>query len=164
MGIKLHRDKETGKSKGFAFLRYDDPRSCILAVDNFNGISLLNRRLAVNHVKEYKQADEMDVVAEQTLDNLSDEDERESTKKRKEKRREAKSLDLVKAVMSQDPIQQQLAIEKVKRREERKRQRRERNAEQVDPDTEQEESSQRNQEDFANARASSSGNDNAELT
>ena len=31
------RDKETGRSKGFAFLKYEDQRSTILAVDNFNG-------------------------------------------------------------------------------------------------------------------------------
>jgi RNA-binding motif X-linked protein 2 len=38
--INLIRDKDTGKSKGFAFLRYADPRSTILAVDNLNGISV----------------------------------------------------------------------------------------------------------------------------
>lgn len=38
--INLIRDKDTGKSKGFAFLRYADPRSAILAVDNLNGISV----------------------------------------------------------------------------------------------------------------------------
>lgn len=35
--INLVRDKTTGKSKGFAFLAYEDQRSTILAVDNFNG-------------------------------------------------------------------------------------------------------------------------------
>lgn len=35
--IRLARDKETGKSRGFAFLAYEDQRSTILAVDNFNG-------------------------------------------------------------------------------------------------------------------------------
>jgi RNA-binding motif X-linked protein 2 len=34
---RLARDKETGKSKGFAFIAYEDQRSTILAVDNFNG-------------------------------------------------------------------------------------------------------------------------------
>ena len=37
MDINLVRDKTTGKSKGFAFLAYEDQRSTILAVDNFNG-------------------------------------------------------------------------------------------------------------------------------
>jgi RNA-binding motif protein, X-linked 2 len=36
----LVRDEETGKSKGFAFAKYEDSRSCILAVDNFCGIQV----------------------------------------------------------------------------------------------------------------------------
>jgi len=39
--INLVRDKETNKSRGFAFIKYEDQRSTILAVDNFNGIKLL---------------------------------------------------------------------------------------------------------------------------
>ena len=35
--INLVRDKETGKSKGFAYIRYEDWRSTVLAVDNMNG-------------------------------------------------------------------------------------------------------------------------------
>ncbi len=35
--IHLVRDKSTGRSKGFAFICYEDQRSTILAVDNFNG-------------------------------------------------------------------------------------------------------------------------------
>ena len=34
---RLMRDKKTGKSRGFAFLAYEDQRSTVLAVDNFNG-------------------------------------------------------------------------------------------------------------------------------
>lgn len=34
------RDKKTGKSKGFCFLCYEDQRSTVLAVDNFNGIKV----------------------------------------------------------------------------------------------------------------------------
>lgn len=34
------RDKESGKSKGFAFVEYADQRSTVLAVDNFNGIKV----------------------------------------------------------------------------------------------------------------------------
>lgn len=40
MSINLVRDKKTGKSKGFAFLCYEDQRSTILAVDNLNGIKV----------------------------------------------------------------------------------------------------------------------------
>ena len=52
--LNLARDKVTGKSKGFAFIAYEDQRSTILAVDNFNGIDLCGRIIKVNHVKKYK--------------------------------------------------------------------------------------------------------------
>lgn len=35
------RDKKTGKPKGFCFIAYEDQRSTILAVDNFNGTKVL---------------------------------------------------------------------------------------------------------------------------
>jgi RNA-binding motif X-linked protein 2 len=50
----LVRDESTGKSKGFAFVKYEDSRSCILAVDNFNGSKLLGRSLRVDHVENYR--------------------------------------------------------------------------------------------------------------
>jgi RNA-binding motif X-linked protein 2 len=49
------RDKESGKSKGFCFLKYDDQRSTVLAVDNFNGTNLLGRTLRVDHSRGYQQ-------------------------------------------------------------------------------------------------------------
>lgn len=52
--LRLARDKVTGKSKGFAFLAYEDQRSTILAVDNFNGAEICSRTLRVDHVKKYK--------------------------------------------------------------------------------------------------------------
>eukprot|EP01039_Chlorochromonas_danica_P006972 gene6972-7714_t len=52
--IHLVREKETGKSKGFAFVKYEDHRSTILAVDNFNGMKLLGRMLRCDHVENYK--------------------------------------------------------------------------------------------------------------
>ncbi|ORX73256.1 hypothetical protein DL89DRAFT_202705, partial [Linderina pennispora] len=55
VNINLVRDKETGKSKGFGFLQYEDQRSTILAVDNLNGITLLGRVLRVDHVNNYRQ-------------------------------------------------------------------------------------------------------------
>jgi len=36
----LVRDEDTGKSRGFAFCKYEDARSCVLAVDNFCGIQV----------------------------------------------------------------------------------------------------------------------------
>uniref|UniRef100_A0A3B0MTN2 RNA-binding protein, putative n=1 Tax=Theileria annulata TaxID=5874 RepID=A0A3B0MTN2_THEAN len=51
--INLKRDKDTGKSLGYCFLGYKDQRSTILAVDNFNGSTLLGRRIRVDHVMDY---------------------------------------------------------------------------------------------------------------
>ncbi|KAF4098308.1 RNA-binding motif protein, X-linked 2 [Onychostoma macrolepis] len=52
--INLVRDKKTGKSKGFCFLCYEDQRSTILAVDNFNGIKIKGRTIRVDHVANYR--------------------------------------------------------------------------------------------------------------
>ena len=38
--MHLVRDEDTGKSKGYAFIKYEDQRSTVLAVDNFNGITV----------------------------------------------------------------------------------------------------------------------------
>ena len=42
--LHLIRDEETGKSKGFAFCKYEDARSCVLAVDNLIGIQVSSWR------------------------------------------------------------------------------------------------------------------------
>lgn len=55
MDVNLPRDKTTGKTKGFAFLMYEDQRSTVLAVDNLNGANVLGKTLRVDHVKNYKQ-------------------------------------------------------------------------------------------------------------
>lgn len=52
--VNLVRDGVTGKSKGFAFLKYEDQRSTVLAVDNMNGARVLERVLRVDHVLQYK--------------------------------------------------------------------------------------------------------------
>ncbi|XP_058391092.1 RNA-binding motif protein, X-linked 2 [Diceros bicornis minor] len=65
VNINLVRDKKTGKSKGFCFLCYEDQRSTILAVDNFNGIKIKGRTIRVDHVSNYrapKDSEEMDDV------------------------------------------------------------------------------------------------------
>lgn len=62
VNINLIRDRKTGKSKGFAFLCYQDQRSTILAVDNLNGIKLLNRVIRVDHVEQYKVPKEFDDI------------------------------------------------------------------------------------------------------
>ena len=55
MDVNLPRDKETGKTKGFGFVMYEDQRSTVLAVDNLNGAKVLDKTLRVDHVKNYKQ-------------------------------------------------------------------------------------------------------------
>ncbi|KEF61131.1 uncharacterized protein A1O9_02696 [Exophiala aquamarina CBS 119918] len=72
--LNLIRDKETGKSKGFAFVKYEDQRSCDLAVDNLGGAEVLGRVLRVDHTR-YKKRDDED---EETwrLERLEKEQER----------------------------------------------------------------------------------------
>ena len=55
LDLNYVRDKETGKPKGFCFLKYDDQRSTVLAVDNFNGATILERTLRVDHSRDYRQ-------------------------------------------------------------------------------------------------------------
>lgn len=55
--INLVRDKETGKSRGFAFLKYEDQRSTDLAVDNLGGAVILGRTLRVDHTR-YREKDQ----------------------------------------------------------------------------------------------------------
>lgn len=47
--LNLIKDKETGKSRGFCYLKYEDHRSCILAIDNFNGVKIFDRPLKIDH-------------------------------------------------------------------------------------------------------------------
>jgi len=54
----LLRDNKTGKSKGSCFIAYEDQRSTVLAVDNFNGTSILGRTIYCDHVKNYRIPDE----------------------------------------------------------------------------------------------------------
>ena len=52
--VNVVRDRDTGKSKGFAFLAYEDQRSTVLAVDNLSGSRVAGRTLRVEHVDDYK--------------------------------------------------------------------------------------------------------------
>lgn len=63
--VNLVRDKGTGKSKGFAFVAYEDQRSTNLAVDNLNGAQILGRIIRVDHVSKYKKKEEEDEEEEQ---------------------------------------------------------------------------------------------------
>ncbi|MCO5595217.1 hypothetical protein L7F22_049256 [Adiantum nelumboides] len=63
--VNLVRDKGTGKSRGFAFLAYEDQRSTVLAVDNLNGANVVGRTIKVDHVAKYKKKAEEDEEEEQ---------------------------------------------------------------------------------------------------
>ena len=56
--VNLVRNDETGKSRGFAFICYEDQRSTVLAVDNLNGANVLGRTIKVEHVEDYRLKDE----------------------------------------------------------------------------------------------------------
>ncbi|KXX82369.1 RNA-binding motif protein, X-linked 2 [Madurella mycetomatis] len=58
--LKLVRDKETGKSKGFGWLKYEDQRSTDLAVDNLGGAEIGGRLIRVDHAR-YKARDDEDL-------------------------------------------------------------------------------------------------------
>lgn len=48
--INLVKDRDLGKSRGFAYLKYRNFKSCVLAIDNLNGIKLMDRPIKVDHV------------------------------------------------------------------------------------------------------------------
>jgi len=58
--INLVRNKKSGKSQGYAFLAYEQIPSAVLAVDNFNGIKILNREIRVDHAANYKKEKKKD--------------------------------------------------------------------------------------------------------
>ncbi|XP_069604666.1 RNA-binding motif protein, X-linked 2 [Ranitomeya imitator] len=103
VNINLVRDKVTGRSRGFCFLCYEDQRSTVLAVDNFNGIKLRGRTIRVDHVSNYrppKDGEDIDDVTRQLRESgcgartpspsASDEDAEELQRTRKEKKKKKK--------------------------------------------------------------------------
>lgn len=89
--VNLVRDKETGKSKGFAFLKYEDQRSTDLAVDNLGGASVLGRILKVDHTR-YKSKDDGENIDNakdvSSLEARREGDGSESERSPKERKRE----------------------------------------------------------------------------
>lgn len=43
----------TDKSRGFCFMKYEDPRSCELAVDNLNEATVVGRKLRVSYANNW---------------------------------------------------------------------------------------------------------------
>ncbi|KAK7537057.1 U2 snRNP component IST3 [Phyllosticta citribraziliensis] len=119
--IHLIRDKETGKSKGFCFLKYEDQRSCDLAVDNLSGAEVMGRILRVDHTrykkKEGKEGEEpaggIDVsVQAPEPEDESSEDERPVLPEEKELAR------LLQDMEDDDPMKGYMVGEKKKEVEE----------------------------------------------
>ncbi|XP_047392208.1 RNA-binding motif protein, X-linked 2 [Sciurus carolinensis] len=105
VNINLVRDKKTGKSKGFCFLCYEDQRSTVLAVDNFNGIKIKGRTIRVDHVSNYrapKDSEEADDVTKEIQEkgcgadtpslssSESSEDDKPTKRHKKEKKEKKK--------------------------------------------------------------------------
>ncbi|KAI5298941.1 hypothetical protein KEM55_002757, partial [Ascosphaera atra] len=120
--LNLVRDKETGKSRGFAFLKYEDQRSTDLAVDNLGGATVLGRMLRVDHVR-YKRREEEgleDNLVEQAKEEEGEEDGRSSRsrspvreKKRRPLLKEEKELhDIIDNHDEEDPMKEYLIEQK----------------------------------------------------
>ncbi|XP_055965466.1 RNA-binding motif protein, X-linked 2-like [Sorex fumeus] len=116
VNISLVHNKKTGKSKGFCFLCYEDHRSTILAVDNFNGIKIKGRTIRMDHVSNYrapKDSDELDDVTRLLQEKgcgahkppkFSDEDSEDDkpTKKRKKGKTKRKKVNEEKREVQHD--------------------------------------------------------------
>ena len=126
--LNLIRDKDTGKSKGFGFLKYEDQRSCDLAVDNLGGADVLGRLLRVDHTRYKKRDDEdeethridkHDMEADQDRKGGSDMTDSETSRQKRERSRsmlkeekEFQDLLSIKDGEEEDPMRQYLIREK----------------------------------------------------
>lgn len=70
--VNLIRDKDSGKSKGFAFIKYEDQRSTDLAVDNLGGATVMGRVLKVDHTRYKRKDDDEELEREQALRRQKD--------------------------------------------------------------------------------------------
>ena len=113
--VKLVRDKETGKSKGFAFLKYEDQRSTDLAVDNLGGATVLGRVLKVDHTK-YKRRDDDEEEEQQMQNRAANVDATGDTEREEERRPMLKEEKELAALLGDhdedDPMKEYLVQEK----------------------------------------------------
>ena len=113
--INLIRDKESGKSKGFAFLKYEDQRSTDLAVDNLGGASVMGRVLKVDHTRYKRKDGEEEEERERGLQGgaAGKESEEESEEERRPMIREEVELQkLMRDHDDDDPMKGYLVQEK----------------------------------------------------
>ncbi|KAL8908384.1 MAG: hypothetical protein Q9171_005471 [Xanthocarpia ochracea] len=113
--VKLVRDKETGKSKGFAFLKYEDQRSTDLAVDNLGGATVMGRVLKVDHTK-YERRDDDEEGEQQMQNGAADGDAKGDTEREAERRPMLKEEKELAALLGDhdedDPMKEYLVQEK----------------------------------------------------
>jgi RNA-binding motif X-linked protein 2 len=178
--VNLVRDKKTGKSKGFAFIAYENFQSATLAVDNFNGIKLGGRLIRVDHVADYKPPKDEEEEARKRKLDAGEEDpgpvpkkmkfddhmrkleKKEKKKMKKMKRREKKErrkIELqLEAINTGVPFEKLWSEEKKKRKDKRKKKRDKKRAEGLevseDEDSSDEESLHRNNNNGNNTQPS----------
>jgi CUG-BP- and ETR3-like factor len=56
LSVRIMVEKDTGRSRGFGFVSYDNPESAALAIKELNGYAIGNKRLKVQH-KQIRQRD-----------------------------------------------------------------------------------------------------------
>lgn len=87
--VNLIKDRESGKLRGFAYLKYEDQRSCVLAVDNFNGVLIYEKPLKVDHTYfQLREGQEEDDFAVDYSEVMKEQPKIEAPKKRKTERKE----------------------------------------------------------------------------
>jgi cleavage stimulation factor subunit 2 len=59
LGVRMVNDAETGKSRGFAFVEFEDPQAALAAIRNMNDYEMNGRRLRVN----FSNASHLEVLA-----------------------------------------------------------------------------------------------------
>ncbi|KAJ3041062.1 hypothetical protein HDV00_009962 [Rhizophlyctis rosea] len=50
--VNLHKDPDTGKSKGFAFVQYENAEDAKTALDKMNGFEIMGRHIRVGHITD----------------------------------------------------------------------------------------------------------------
>ena len=112
--INLVRDKESGKSRGFAFLKYEDQRSCDLAVDNMGGATVMGRVLKVDHTRYKRKDEEAEEERERMLRGLEaqGEESEEEVPQRALLKEEVELRKLMQEHDEDDPMKEYLVKEK----------------------------------------------------
>lgn len=130
--FKLARDKETGKSRGFGWLKYEDQRSTDLAVDNLCGTTILERVIVVDHTRYTRKDDdgdeeEFNVVFEDPDKEIESQRHRHHRRRHKHRdedkersHRRAKELEHHIERSDEDPMKDYLAVESSKRHKRRR--------------------------------------------